>query len=103
VAELVPDGSFDPITGGERYVVLLAQRTPERLRPLVEVRAQIETTVVNANRAALRDAFLAEVREVVPVETLLPDPFGGMFDFSQDAGAGDAPEGQGEDAPANTD
>jgi len=102
-AEVVPEGAFDVITGGERYVLLLAQRSPERLRPLAEVRAQIESTVLNEKRAALRDAFLAEVREAVPVETLLGDPFGGMFDLGFDEAPAEGEDGQGVDAPANGD
>lgn len=68
----------------ERYVVLVAERTSERVRPLTEVRAQIESIVLDEARSELRALFLENVRAEAPVTLLLGDPFGGMFDFSPD-------------------
>lgn len=52
----------------DRIVVLVAERTPERVRPLSEVRPQAEATVLAQQRAAQRDAWLAELRERIEVE-----------------------------------
>ena len=64
----------------ESIVVLVAERTPERVRPLSEVRAQVEAQVLAEERAALREAWLADLRERIEVEEFLavapgtPDP-----------------------------
>jgi len=100
-ADVDASAPFELGTAGARYVLLVAQRSPEQIRSLAEVRAQIESTVLSSKRNELRDAFLAEVRESVPVDLLLGDPFGGMFDFSVgDEEADDAGDAEGEDAPA---
>jgi hypothetical protein len=60
--------------------VLVAERTPERVRPLSEVRAQVEAQVLAEERAALREAWLADLRERIEVEEFMavapgaPDP-----------------------------
>jgi hypothetical protein len=103
-AVVEPSTPVDLLTGEARYVVLVAQRSPERVRPLADVRAQIQTTVLNGRRDALREDFLAVVRETVTIELMLPDPFGGMFNSTLDFGAAAADdEAEGEDAPANGD
>lgn len=53
------------------YVVLVAERTPERVRPLAEVRAQVENAVLQSKRAELQEAWLAGLREEIGVENLL--------------------------------
>jgi parvulin-like peptidyl-prolyl isomerase len=68
----------------ERYVVLVAQRTPERLRPLDEVRAQVESTVLAQARAELRDAWLTELRERIEVEDSLVEAAGEPFVFGDE-------------------
>jgi parvulin-like peptidyl-prolyl isomerase len=57
--------------------VLIAERTAERIRPLSEVRAQIETTLLAQERAERRAEYLAEVRERVEVVDFAgtPSPF----------------------------
>jgi len=42
----------------ERYVLLVADRRPERVRPLAEVRDQVASVVLQQERAALRDAWI---------------------------------------------
>ena len=63
-------------TGGaeetrEVYVVLVAERTPERVRPFEEVRAQVEEAVLQGKRAELQEVWLEGLREDIPVENLL--------------------------------
>jgi parvulin-like peptidyl-prolyl isomerase len=89
--------------------VLIVERTPERVRPLSEVRSQIETTLLAQERADRRAAFLAEVRERVEVvdfaatpSPMLTAPF--VAPPAEDApdGADEAPEGDApEEAPAD--
>ena len=55
----------------ETHVVLVAIRTDEFVRPLEEVRPQVEAAVVASQRQELRDNWLAELREVVTVENRL--------------------------------
>jgi len=77
----------------DRYVVLVAERNPERVRPLEEVRAQVESVVLAEARAELRAAWIEQLREAIEVETLLEDPTAG-FDFGQPgAEAGEAEDG----------
>ncbi|MFU8887647.1 MAG: peptidyl-prolyl cis-trans isomerase [Trueperaceae bacterium] len=64
----------------DRYVLLVADRRPERVRPLAEVRGQIEATVLAEARADLREAWVEGLRETIDVELLLEDPTAG-FDF----------------------
>ena len=64
----------------DRYVLLVADRRPERVRPLAEVRGQIEATVLAEARADLREAWIEGLREPIDVELLLEDPTAG-FDF----------------------
>ena len=51
----------------ETFVVLIADRTPERVRPLDDVRAQIETAVRNQNRQALSSEWLTGLRDQIEV------------------------------------
>ncbi|MFN2322056.1 MAG: peptidyl-prolyl cis-trans isomerase [Trueperaceae bacterium] len=100
-------------TFAERYVVLVAQRTPERLRPLEDVRAEVTNTVLAQERAELRDAWLTELRARIDVEESLGEAADAPFVFGDepldeatdaatdepaDGGAQDAAEG-GEAAP----
>lgn len=57
----------------ERFVVLIATRVPERVRPLSEVLETVETAVRNQKRQELRDAWLEGLREEIPVENLLAE------------------------------
>ena len=65
----------------DRYVLLVAERRPERVRPLAEVRGQIESIVLSEARATLREAWLDGLREAIDVELLLGDPAAAAFDF----------------------
>lgn len=51
----------------EAVVVLIADRTPERVRPLSEVRAQVEATLLAERRAEARERWLAELRDDIAV------------------------------------
>lgn len=78
----------------ERFVVLVAIRTPERVRPFDEVRAQVEQSVLNQKRSEVQAEWLASLREEIEVENLL----------SQLAPDTEAPETEPEiEAPASED
>ncbi|CAN5899218.1 hypothetical protein BH24DEI2_BH24DEI2_01830 [soil metagenome] len=53
------------------YVVLVAERTSARVRPLTEVRAQVENAVLEGKRADLQETWLTGLREKIGVENLL--------------------------------
>lgn len=55
----------------ETFVVLVAERTPEQVRPLAEVRAQVEAAVLQAERARLEQEWLNGLREEIEVVNLL--------------------------------
>jgi parvulin-like peptidyl-prolyl isomerase/nucleoid-associated protein YgaU len=57
----------------ETYVVLLGVRTLERVRPLSEVRAQVEAAVLQANRNELQSAWLDSLRETVTISNRLDE------------------------------
>jgi parvulin-like peptidyl-prolyl isomerase len=93
------------------YVVLVALRTPERVRPLEEVRSDVQANVLAQERQAAQRAWLDELRADIPVETLLASaaaPVEGGEDAgdagdegASDEGAGDegaSDEGAGDDA-----
>lgn len=85
----------------ERYLVLVAERTAERVMPLAEVRDQVEAAVLNSRRAELRSAWLAGLRERIPVENLLlaqalPEEIPAVTDT-------DGAAAEGADAPAASD
>src|SRR5690554_4713059 len=54
-------------TTREAFVVLVAERTPERVRPLEDVRAQVEAAVLAQKRQAARSAWLAEQRAAADI------------------------------------
>lgn len=53
------------------YTLLVTIRTPERVRSLDEVRAQVRQTVLNTERSELQQAWLTALRESIPVENLI--------------------------------
>jgi parvulin-like peptidyl-prolyl isomerase len=55
----------------ERYVMLVADRRPEQVRPLEDVRQQVESIVLEQERTELREAWIASLRESIPVEDSL--------------------------------
>lgn len=55
----------------DSYVVLTASRRPEQVRPLEEVRAQVEDAVLLSSRAELSETWLEGLREDITVENLL--------------------------------
>lgn len=57
----------------EIYVVLLGVRTLERVRPLSEVRAQVEAAVRQANRNELQSEWLDSLRETVTISNRLEE------------------------------
>ncbi len=86
------------------HVVLVALRTPQRVRPLEEVRTDVEETVLAQERQSLQREWLNELREEIPVETMLASatpPAGGVAgpdDVIEGVGVeGETPEA---DAPA---
>ena len=66
-AESDVDEAAAGTTEVETFVVLVAERTPARERPLEDVRAQISQTVLANNRQALRTEWLAGLREQIEV------------------------------------
>mgnify|MGYP000873892286 CR=1 FL=1 len=54
-------------TTREAFVVLVAERIPERVRPLEDVRAQVEAAVLAQKRQAARSAWLAEQRAAADI------------------------------------
>jgi len=116
---LQDEGDEDAPEAEERVVVLIADRTPERVRPLDEVRAQIESSILAERRAAAREAWLGELRAEIAVTNHLDaagadDGLFGIDGFTVDEALdGDAEalldevldgdEGEGEDdgAPAD--
>lgn len=57
----------------QEVVVLVADRTPERVRPLAEVRSRVENTILSERRAEVRGDWLAELRESIPVVNHVAD------------------------------
>ena len=55
----------------EQLVVLVAARTPERVRPLPEVRAQAEQAALAQAQNTAQQEWLDGLRESIPVENLL--------------------------------
>jgi parvulin-like peptidyl-prolyl isomerase len=84
-----------------RHVVLVALRTPERVRPLSEVRADVARTVRAQQRQEAQREWLEGLREEIEVETLLasvpaatpPGTPGGADGQAAEEGAGD-PDGE---------
>ena len=62
-------GATVPAT--EQFVVLVAARTPERVRPLSDVRAQVEQAALQQQRNQAQQTWLDGLREKFPVENLL--------------------------------
>ncbi len=83
------------------YVVLMAERTPERLRPLEDVRSQVVAAVLAQERQQVRAAWLEDLRGSIEVTDLTtPDaanPFG-VTPAPQDAAT--EPSGGATDAAA---
>jgi len=80
----------------QRYVLLVAERTPERVRPLSEVRDDVEQTVLAEARQALQQAWLDGLEEQVVVERFLTfggDPLNNLQDADEalDEAEGDTP------------
>ena len=87
-----PEASEEPTVTRfvDRYVLLVADRRPERVRPLAEVRGQIESIVLAEARAELREAWVEGLRETISVDLLQDDAAGGFdfgLPFDADAGA----------------
>ncbi len=96
-------GGATETTTQDVYVVLVAERTPARVRPLSEVRAQVESAVLQTKRAELQETWLTGLREEIGVENLLAaaNPGDGFTTAPLDTGSetGGAPL---EEAPADT-
>jgi len=73
---LEDEGEESAVEVEERIVVLVADRTPERVRPLDEVRAQVESSILAERRAAAREAWLAELRAEIAVTNHLAEADG---------------------------
>jgi parvulin-like peptidyl-prolyl isomerase len=92
--------------GAETVVVLIAERSSERRRPLEDVRAQIETTVLAEARAAARESWLADLRgriDVVDFTSAASPTTSAPFvvpPLEEPAPAGDAPGEAPADPPA---
>lgn len=103
VEELLPEDTTDtedetesePETE-ERYVLLVAERTPERVRPLSEVRDDVEQTVLAESRQALQQEWLDGLEEQIVVERFLTfgsDPASNLQDPDEalEEAEGDSP------------
>lgn len=104
-----PQPEEEAATTREVHVVLVANRTPERVRPLEEVRPTVEQAVLAQQRRELQNEWLAELRERFEVENRLaelqpePEPEGveldgvegvpGVEGLGEEDGAGLEPEG----------
>ena len=70
-----PSGGAGSVGAGaapqQQFVVLVAARTPERVRPLREVRTQVEQGVLEQQRTRVQQDWLAGLRRDIPVENLL--------------------------------
>jgi len=75
----------------QSFVVLVADRTPERIRPLSEVRRDVAATVLAQERQLLQRAWLDGLREEIEVENLLTAtrPAPATNDAGDDAAVGD--------------
>jgi parvulin-like peptidyl-prolyl isomerase len=91
-------GDAEPATETQ-FVLLVAERTPERVRPLSEVRADVEQTVLAEERQALQQAWLDGLEERIVVERFLTFA-GNPLDNVQDSG--EALEEATEDAAGDT-
>lgn len=99
--EAAEDGGEEAQDGApetrEVHVVLVAQRTPERVRPLEEVREQVRQAVLQQQRTEAQEAWLSDLREEVEVENRLAE----VQPEVEGAGAPlpGAPQGESEGAP----
>jgi parvulin-like peptidyl-prolyl isomerase len=92
------DEADQPAATRERYVVLVASRTPETVRPLDEVRDQVRSAIEADKRAELRQEWLDGLRERIEVEEFYAvqtepqpfDPLEGLTDEPVDAEPADA-------------
>lgn len=89
------------------FVVLLAERTPQRVRSLDEVRADAEAAVLSQQRLDLQRAWLADLRESIEVDNLIEPPLdeSAPEDGAADEGAAPADDGgaSADDAASETD
>jgi parvulin-like peptidyl-prolyl isomerase len=69
--EAPAEGEADAPAVTTRHLVLVALRTPERVRPLEEVRPDVEQTVLAQERQEAQRTWLEGLREDIEVETLL--------------------------------
>lgn len=96
------DGDQQPQTR-DVYVVLVAERTPERVRPLDDVRSQVEAAVLAQERQDVRFAWLDELRESIEVAELTTVDAAPEFELvpeATDGGEGEAAAGDAETGDA---
>lgn len=103
--ELLGDGAAteSDVETVESYVVLVAKRTPETVRTLEAVRAQITNSVISINRNALQNEWLDEVRSGLDVREFALFGLLDQFDFLTGAGLDPAEDPADEDADAAAD
>ncbi len=65
--ELEDAGEEPEVDLEERVVVLVGDRTPERVRPLDEVRSQVEASLLSERRAQVRQEWLDGLRDTIAV------------------------------------
>ena len=53
--------------------MLIAQRVPERVQELSEVEHEVERSVLDQQRAAVQEEWLAQLREEYPVRNLVAE------------------------------
>ena len=89
---LEADDDGEEAAARDRYVVLVATRSPERTRPLEEVADLVRDAALAEARADAQTEWLDEARAGLEVETLLPEPAADQFgdiDFSPEEPLGD--------------
>lgn len=103
--ELLGDGAAteEVVETVETYVVIVAKRTPESVRPLEAVRAQITNTVIATNRNALQSEWLEEVRSGIEVREFALFGMLDQFDFLTGEGLPPVDEAAGDDVDATAD
>ncbi len=89
-ADADSDADTEPaVTTRDVYVVLVADRTPARVRPLDDVRSQVEAAVLAEKRQVERTEWLAEQRANVDIEEFTSTDFNLGDDLLSPEGAGE--------------
>ncbi len=86
----------------KQFVVLVAARTPERVRPLSDVRAQVKQAALQQRQNARQQEWLGGLRKKFPVENLLASAEAAANTTSGGAASGGAENGGAAGGPVLT-